>query len=346
MAESRRSEIVLVFAIGLGLYLCYVLRGALLQIYVSMIFAIIFSPIVARISRARIGRWSPGLGASILIFFLGILLAISAFFALVLPPIINDVQGMSKDFPRRLHELASRVQDLPFGSKLAPKLDLGSIENYLGSLLGNTFKVFKGLAGGITALVTVVILTAYSMLDGRRAFQWALSLVPPENRDRLAGALQRASRRVQRWLGGQLLLMLILGCSSAVTFGLLGVRYFYALAVFAGVTNFVPIIGPITSFVLACIVAAFDSWIKVIGVCIFYLVYQQVENSFLTPRIMKATVDLPAVSILIALLIGGSLAGLPGAIVAVPTAALITTVINEYLVQPDQKERTEATNIR
>lgn len=138
---------------------------------------------------------------------------------------------------------------------------------------------------------------------------------------------------MQRWLYGQLALMLILGSASAVVFGFLGIRYFYALAVFAGVANFVPILGPIATVLVAGVVAALDSWTKVLGVVIFYAVYQQVENAYLTPKIMRKAVDLPGVAVIVALTIGGELAGLLGAIVAVPTAALTATVLNEYLAQ-------------
>jgi predicted PurR-regulated permease PerM len=97
--------------------------------------------------------------------------------------------------------------------------------------------------------------------------------------------------------------------------------------------NIVPIIGPIVSVGLAVIVAAFDSWTKALGVLIFYLVYQQLENAFLTPKIMKSTVDLPALAVIIALAMGGSMAGVLGALVAVPTAALIAVIIDEYVVK-------------
>jgi predicted PurR-regulated permease PerM len=80
-------------------------------------------------------------------------------------------------------------------------------------------------------------------------------------------------------------------------------------------------------------VAAFDSWSKAIAVLVFYLIYQQIENAYLTPKIMKTTVDLPALAVIIALTIGGSLAGILGALVAVPTAALIAVIVDEYVVK-------------
>src|SRR5438067_2477049 len=135
--------------------------------------------------------------------------------------------------------------------------------------------------------------------------------------------LRRARDRVRHWLLGQGTLMLILGLSSALVFGLLRVKYFYALAVFAGLANIVPILGPIVSVTLAGTAAAFDSWSKLVGVLVFFLVYQQVENAFLTPRVMKSTLDLPPLAVVVALAIGGTLAGLVGALVAVPTAAIV-----------------------
>ena len=92
-------------------------------------------------------------------------------------------------------------------------------------------------------------------------------------------------------------------------------------------------LGPIATVVLAAAVAALDSWTKVLGVFIFYLIYQQVENAYLTPRIMKEAVDLPGIAVIVALTIGGEMAGLLGAIVAVPTAALVATILNEYVVR-------------
>jgi predicted PurR-regulated permease PerM len=86
---------------------------------------------------------------------------------------------------------------------------------------------------------------------------------------------------------------------------------------------------------LALLVAAIDSWGRVLGIAIFYLVYLQVENSYLTPRIMKNSVGLPGLAILLALLIGSALEGIPGALVSVPTAVLVAELLDEYLVVKD-----------
>ena len=96
--------------------------------------------------------------------------------------------------------------------------------------------------------------------------------------------------------------------------------------------NVIPVIGAAVCIALTLLVAAIDSWGRVIGVAIFYAIYLQVENSFLVPRIMKSRVGLPGLAILVALLIGSAVAGVVGALVSVPTAVLVAELVNEYLV--------------
>jgi predicted PurR-regulated permease PerM len=126
--------------------------------------------------------------------------------------------------------------------------------------------------------------------------------------------------------------MSVLGFASGVTFGLMGIRYFYLLAVFGGIANIIPFFGPILTVVLAGLIASTDSLWKVLGVLAFYLVYQQIENALLTPRIMKSQVKLCSSAVFVALLVGGEFAGLVGALVAVPSAVLVSALIDEYFV--------------
>jgi predicted PurR-regulated permease PerM len=135
-----------------------------------------------------------------------------------------------------------------------------------------------------------------------------------------------------KWLLGQGSLILILGLTSTIVYLFLHVRYAYALGALTGLLNVIPILGAAVCIALAMLVAAIDSWGRVIGVVIFYAVYLQVENSFLVPRIMRSRVGLPGLAILAALLIGSSVAGVIGAMVSVPTAVLVAELVDEYLV--------------
>jgi predicted PurR-regulated permease PerM len=147
--------------------------------------------------------------------------------------------------------------------------------------------------------------------------------------------LRRAEIRMGKWLFAQGSLMLILGLFSTTVYLALDVRYAYALGVLTGLMNIIPVLGAAICIALALLVAAIDSWGRVLGIAVFYLVYLQVENSYLTPRIMKKSVDLPGLAILVALLMGSALAGVVGAMVSVPTAVLVAVLLDEYLVRKE-----------
>lgn len=326
----RRSDIVFFFALLLGLYVAWLARDVLLLIYVSALFAVVISPAIRLVQKAHLGAWRPGRGLSIVVVLVAGLVFLSLLFGFVLPPIFRDLQSFASEWPRHAAELGERVRRVP----LITRLDSAAVQEHIATALGGAVGIFTGIAGGLFWFFSWLILTAYFIIDGDRAFHWLMSLFPSRTRERLQPTLLRAEGRMRNWLIGQGALMLILGCASLGAFWALKIKYFYALAVFAGLANIVPIIGPIASVTIAATVAAFDSWTKLLGVLIFYFVYQQIENAFLTPRIMRTTLDLPPLAVIIALSFGGALAGVLGALVAVPTAALVAVIIDEYLVKP------------
>ncbi len=338
-STNHRSDILFTFAVALLLYVAYLGRGVLLLIYVSALFAVVLSPAIDAIRRIHIANHRPGRGAAVLLLAIAGLAAIVLIVVFMAPPILHDVHSLMSDWPSRAAQITERLRHLPFADRLNPS----TFEQHLAGALGGVFGIFKGIAGGLFGFFSWLILTSYFILDGERAFRWAMSLFSSAVRPHLESAMFRAERRVRHWLIGQALLMLILGVAATITFGLLRIKYFYALGLLAGALNIVPVVGPLVSVTLAALVATFDSWGKLAGVLIFYAAYQQVENAYLTPRIMKASVDLSPLAVIIALAIGGALAGVLGALVAVPTAAWVAVLIDEYLVDRRAHEMSSTT---
>jgi predicted PurR-regulated permease PerM len=330
-STSLRNDIIFTIALLAALAVAWAIRNVLLLIYVSALFAVVLSPAIELIRRLRIGKRRPGRGTAILILILFGVGLVAGVGLLMVPPIYRDLHAFGLDLPHRTAGVMARLRNLPFGVNFDPTV----LEEHAAQAVGGAFGVFRAITGGLVGAVTCAILTAYFIVDGERAFHWALSLTPLEHRHRIEATMVRAEARVRHWLAGQGALMLILGSSAAIIFGLLRIKYFYALAVIAGVLNIVPVIGPLTAAVLACIVAAFDSWAKLAGVLAFFAVYQQIETAVLTPRIMRLSVDLPPLAVITALLIGGALAGVLGALIAVPTAAVVAVLADEYLVKDE-----------
>ncbi len=319
----------------LALGLAWRLREVLELVYVSALFAVVLMPVVQNIMRLKIRGWSPSRGVAIVALVVAVFAGLTLFLVLGLPPVVRDVQRFAGDLPERIPSIVAKLHKLP----LADKLGVDSLAARSTGMIESTAQYIFASAplwlGRIFDLVTAFILCIYFMLEGEFAYYYFLSLFEPENRDRLDRTLIVAEHRMSKWLLGQGALMLILGVCSTIAFYFLHVRYFFLLGSLMGLFNIIPVAGGIITILLAGGVAALDGWSKMAGVFIFYAIYVQVENGFLTPRIMKSSVNLMGLSVLIALLAGSALAGVVGALVAVPTAALVAVLMDEYMVQKD-----------
>ena len=310
----------------------YLVRDALLLIYMSALVAIGLAPIVAAIERWQVPRASGRLPrwVAILIIYLFFLAALVGLAVLVIPPLVAQARELWSALPQMTSQgqqwlidrgLLSR--ELSFREAVAQSPVGGS------DAVGTLVSAIWGFVGGIFGLVTILILAFYFLLDANILVRGFVRLFPRAERRRVEDACRRISGKVSAWLGGQLLLAGIIGGSAALGLFLMGVPYFYVLALIAGIGEMIPIVGPLLSAVPAVAVAFTVSPTLALGVAVFFLVQQQFENHILVPKVMEKQVGVSAVIVIVALLIGGSLLGIVGAILAVPTAAILQVLFEE-----------------
>ena len=339
--ESRaliRYAIAMAVLVGVLLWCAYIVRHVLLLIYVSGIFAIGFSPIVRVIEHQkvlpiarRLPRW-----LAILILYVAILGSLALVIALIFPPLVE--QG--KALWARLPEMFERGQQF--------LIDKGILREHLtmreaverapgtgGDAVTKVFGAVANVAGGIFGLVTILILTFYLLVDSWELREAALRLFPQKHRARADAASREATVKVSAWLGGQLLLAAVIGTTSAIGLWALGVPFFYVLALISAIGEMIPVVGPILAAIPAIAVASTVSMKTVLFVIIFFVLQQQLENHILVPKIMSRQVGVSAVTVIVALLIGGKLLGIAGAILAVPTAAILQVLLSEFAAQRD-----------
>lgn len=333
-----RGYIVFTLFVIVMMYVGWKLMKVLLIVYVSALFAVVLSPVVRNIRRIRIRGWSPSEPLAVIFLLVGLFGGLFLLFYLGLPPVIHDIRDFADDLPKRLPEALAKIRRIPMADKLGMQNMADRIQAGLAATAGFIVSSLPHWAMGIADVVTAMILTVYFIFEGDDVYQYFLSMLRHPFRERMARTLTRAEERVSHWLIGQLSLMAIQGVYSVIVFGLLHVRYFVLLGILMGITNIVPIAGNLITILIVFSVAAADSWTKALLVLLFYTLYTQVENAYLTPRIMKQSVDLMGIAVLIALMVGSSLAGIPGALVAVPSAALVSVLLDEFLVQPDRPE--------
>lgn len=332
----HRADILFTFAVAIFLYTAWHVRHELVLIYVSALFAVVLMPVLKGIMKLRIGRWSPGRGMAVLFLFLSAAAGITLFCLFAIPPVVHDLGEFAHQMPSGGPRTLSRIRELPFLRHVDISAIYVKLEGFGSNVATYVLLSVRDWAKAVFDVIIGIVLTVYFMLEGEKAYFWLLSFFPVDMRQRLNTTLGRAEIRMGKWLLGQGTLMLILGVTSTIVFRLLHLRYAYALGVIMGLFNLVPVIGAMISVSLVLLVAAIDSWGRVLGVLIFYGIYAQVETSYLTPRIMRTSVDLASLAVIIALLLGSAIAGVIGAMVAVPTAVLIAVLLDEYLVEPDQ----------
>ena len=290
-------------------------------------------PAVTRITKLKLRGYQPSRGVAIVVLIIAVFGVLAFFFTTGLPPVLRDLSNFSAELPQRIPDIVTKIKRIPFANRFG--IDTIA-QRAVGAFDATASYLVTSLPLWLSHLfdiVTTGFLCIYFMLEGEHAYGFFLSLFPSAQRHRLNSTLKRAERKVSKWLLGQGTLMLILGVASIIVFGLLHVRYFVLLGFLMGLFNIIPIAGGVITLILAAFVAALDSWTKMAGVLIFYLIYVNIENAILIPRIMRSSVNLMGLTVLVALLLGTALAGVVGALVSVPTAALITVLLEEYVVQ-------------
>jgi predicted PurR-regulated permease PerM len=333
--RTLRQDIVFAFILAAACYLAWLVRDFLVLLYVCGLFAVVLTPLIQSIALFRIRRWQPFRNCAVLVLLLVALGSILAFGYLALPPVIRDLHEFAQEMPTRLPAILDKLKHVPFADQLNTPENLSKLQDFLSQTATWVLYSITDWAGKLFTLITGLVLTIYFIAEGDHAYRWFLSFFPPQKRVRLDRTLRLAEVRMGKWLLGQGSLMVILGVLSTIVYLALGVRYAYALGVLTGALNIVPVLGAALSIALALLVAAIDSWGRALGVAVFYVIYLQVESSFLTPRIMKNRVGLPGLAIFVALLLGAALEGVIGAMVSIPTAVLVAILIDEYLVNKD-----------
>ena len=319
----------------------YVARDALMLIYVSALIAMGFSPLVRVIQHRRAGgRSRIPRTLAILVIYFTIIAVLVILGLMVVPGLISQAQGlwdrvpkMFDDFQhfliryrlmRRSLTLQEAVQNAPAGSG--------------GNAVTTVLVAVSGVVGGAFGLMTILILSFYFLIEAEPLFNYMLRFVPSNSRTRVSAAARAAVVKVSAWLGAQLVLAGVMGTFAAVGLGLLGEPYSYVVALIAAVGETIPIVGPIIGGVVAVAVAVGTSPQLALEVGLLFLVLHQVEANILVPKIMEKRVGVSPVAVIVALLVGGALWGLVGAILAIPTAAIFAAFIDEFTARAEAPE--------
>lgn len=322
-----------------GLGLIYFLRDVLMIILVAVILASALNPWVNSLQRRKV----PRVLATVFIFlaFFGSFILV---LVLMVPPIATQIGDIASNFPDYYNRVINDFQKFKEFSLQQNLLDslqntLVSLQNNISQTASGVFGAVASLFGGFFSFLGVVIITFYMLLEEHALKKFIRSLTPAKFQPYVFQLMNRSQERLRLWLKGQLILGFIIFLLVYIGLSILGVKYALVLALWAGLTEFVPYLGPLLGAIPAVFISlTTGNFLITLIVIIWYLVVQQLENTILVPKVMEKTVGLNPLVVIIVMLIGAKLAGIVGILLAVPLTLIIKAFSEDFFANKEEEE--------
>jgi predicted PurR-regulated permease PerM len=329
------QKVAIIVAFGLVLLLLWAVRDVLILIFLAAVLAAGISPAVQRVrvlGRYRLRR-NIHRGAAVFIVYFPFLLAVILLAVFLVPRLVDETRALNAQLPTLIeHNLLTPLQRyVPVG--LARQF----LREGVTVPRAHVFGFVRSAATIIGSFVAVLFMVVYMLIDAHRLRNMVLLIYPEDVRGERRQMMNRMARRMSSWLSAQLILSGIMGVTMFAVMLLLRIPYALPLALFATVGEMVPVIGPILGFTPALAIAILHSRWQFWSVLAAAIVMQKVENFVIAPRVMSRKVSISPLSAFIAFMIGASLLGIVGALMAIPVAAILQVAFEEMFV--DRRER-------
>lgn len=314
----------------------YYIRNVILMLFIVTVLVAAMNPSVEWMQKRRLPRL-----LAVVIMFTLLLVFIASMAFIVFPPLLGQLQQFVTEFPQKLdefiHNSDTQIKIISLKDWLS---DAGLIDN-----LGQTLQVLYsqvsnvselvvnqtfGVINALLALITIFALTFYLLLEEDGLHNFLMGVLPNQKQVSVLKVLQITNKKTGLWLRGQLIVSTTIGLMTYIGMLILGVKFPLVLAIIAGILSIIPMVGPIIAIIPAVLVALTQSIWLALAVILITVLIQQIEGQFITPKIMGKIVGLSPVTVITSLLVGGTLAGVLGMMVAVPAAAAISVVIKEW----------------
>ncbi len=320
-------SIIQVIGVLVGIVVIWNLKSVLIPLLVSVIVAVALNPIVQMMTKRKIPR-----PLAVLIVFAILVALLITLIGLVIPIIASQIGEIVNQGPTIATQFKDLLTNIGLPNNIIQEINIERIGHYASQLEGQISGSVGTLVNGLAQFITIIVFIVYLLLGSstigasydRVVKDWPI-------RDRLIKVGDKISQKLNYWLRGQIVLSFVIFGFSYLGLRFIGVESAFTLAVIAGMTEAIPIIGPIIAGVIASLVALVTSPVQAILVALYYIILQQLENNLIVPFVMRKALGLPPLTVLFALLVGAKLLGFVGVIFAVPLASIITITVEEFL---------------
>ena len=300
----------------LAIYVTYQVRSILVLVFISFILMTAINPLVRYTQ-----KWKIPTILTVLTVYIAIIALFSTLVASLIPAVVSQTKGLSQALPTYLHNLEDT-----FNTRFDPSFT----SEYLNSVPSNILKLAAGVFGNALNVMAVFFMTYYLILERPKLHRYLLRLFDDKNAELKAENLVHSiEQRVGGWVRGQLILMVIIGVLTYIGLFALSIPYALPLATLAGILEVVPSMGPIIAAIPATLIGFTISPISGFGVLALSIIVQQLENNLIVPKVMQSATGTAPLATIVVLLVGYTLGGVMGAILAMPLYLVAQTVITE-----------------
>lgn len=325
----------------LGIFFLFIIRDIIALFFIAVILTAAIEPAVDWFQKKKIPR-----PFGVLIIYFVIFLIAGLLISFLIPALVEQLRDFSQNLPVHLEKMTSvfRGVDNYAGSKginFDTEKFLQDIGGGLDYSSGVIFSTTIGVFSGFLALLIIFSMTFYMSVieDGMKKF--FISITPNRHQEYVVSLAERIKEKIGKWMIGQLFLILIIFVFYFIVLYLLGVPYALVLAMLGGLLEIIPYLGPIVSAIPAVILGFVVSPLTGLMVLALYVIIQQLENHIIVPQIMKKAIGLNPLAVILALLVGVKLAGILGAILAVPVATAIGVFVGDLIQKQEAKKEAE-----
>jgi predicted PurR-regulated permease PerM len=327
------AVLLILLSVGVVLYVLWVARHVMSWLLIALFLTLALNPLVELLQRHGV----PNRGLAVGITFLFVLAAVAGILALFIPTLVDQVNSFADKVPNYIHDLTKGRGRLGFletryhiVERVKQAVHGGGVGKFAVGA-GAALTVTKSVLTAVVATLTIVFMTLFMLLEGPAWMERIYGLVPEQEQARWRKVGHDIYRTVGGYVTGNLLISLIAGVSSGIVLWIVGVPYAVALGLVVALLDLIPLAGATIAAILVVLVAiAASGATAAIIVGLFFLVYQQVENHLIQPLVYGRTVQLSPLAVLVSVLIGAQIAGVLGALAAIPVAGALQVLIVDW----------------
>jgi predicted PurR-regulated permease PerM len=337
VVSFRPRTVVTVAALLVGvaivLWIVWVSRRVLIWTFVSAFLAVALSPAVDSLQRRGLHRR----GAAAAVVYLVMIAVIAGLGALFIPTLVNQVNSLVDQAPSYVRDLTHGRGPLGFLETkyhVVERVQQAVKGNGSGRLAGGAtaaLDVTRSVVTFVAGVVTILFMTFFMLLEGEAWRDRLIALLPHRTQPRAHRMAGEIAKTIGGYITGNLLISVIAGFFTTIVLLIVGVPFALALGLLVAILDLIPLAGATLGAIVVTLVALTDSLTSAIIVLVFFVVYQQIENHLLQPIVYGRTVKLSPLAILVAVLVGAEVAGVLGALAAIPVAGTIQIVISDWL---------------